>query len=120
MGPLFIPMLIIMIVFAAAVLLGVALTVMLVFLGIVSSSVIIGFLRKQPSAGVRAFVIQGCAVAGIVCGIVGFWLARCVFELELSWWPWTLYAAICGLLFGVLIAGGVNYAWNRVYRWTRK
>lgn len=116
MGPLFIPMVIIFIVFAAAMLLGVALIAMLILLGIVSSSVIIGFLKKQPTAGVRAFVIQSCSVAGIVCGILGFWLASWIFELELAPWPWTMYAAICGLLFGVVIALAVNCAWSKLYR----
>ena len=117
MGPLLIPMMIILVIFAAMILFGLGLTALLVLLGIVSSSVIIGFLRKRPGAAVGALVIQFGAVVGIVCGVVAFWLAKYLFDLGLAFWPLTLYGAICGLVFGVVIGVLLNFAWNRAYRW---
>ena len=75
-------------VFVALVLIGVGLAIglvactlggILVGLGVVSSSFIIGFRSGRSSAGIRAFLLQCGILAGIPAGAVCAWLAQSFF-----------------------------------------
>ncbi len=48
----------------------------LLLCGILTSSIVIGLIRRTRGSAVRAFVIQAGAAIGIPCGIVAFWLAN--------------------------------------------
>ena len=93
----------------AAVLIGV---------GVISSSVMVGLFSRSSAAGVRAFLLQCGVLAGIPAGILCAWLAHSIFEAYGSGWLVFLYGALGGALGGVIIALLVNFIYRRLSTWT--
>jgi len=107
--------------FGAAV--GIALIALaggLTAFGIVSSSVVIGFLQRSVTAAFRALFLQLGAVAGIPCGIgatwLFTWLSHTDWSLGMHLWIGGLY----GLLSGFLVALLFNFAWSSAVAWLIK
>src|ERR1044071_9876724 len=71
----------------------------LLSLGILSSSILIGLRSDNPSAGIRAFLLQCGVFAGIPVGAACAWLAQSFFE--------TYGSGLPGLVFGAA-GGGVG------------
>jgi hypothetical protein len=94
----------------AAVLLG---------LGVISSSVIVGLRSGRAAAGIRAFLLQCGVLAGAPAGAACAWLVQSLFELEGygSGWPVLLYGALGGAFAGVLIALSLDFISRRLYSW---
>lgn len=82
--------------------------------GIVSSSIIVGILRRSGSAGFRALFIQLGAVAGMVGGAVATcgvtWISKASWHSPFRW----VTGVLLGLLFGVLFAWIFNKVWSRI------
>ncbi|HEX7860892.1 MAG TPA: hypothetical protein VF773_11230 [Verrucomicrobiae bacterium] len=94
-----------------------ALTGALTAFGIMSSSVVIGFIRRSPASGFRALVIQLGAVAGIPCGIGAMWLVSWLADSQSSTAFRLLVGGVCGLSSGVAVALLFNFAWGRTSGW---
>lgn len=84
--------------------------------GVFSSSVVIGILKRSPTTAMKAFCLQLSAVAGGGCGLLGAMLA--LGFLDVNWTP--LHAFLSGGLAGLtagLLAGWLfNLAWVRIAR----
>ena len=93
---------------AAAVLIGV---------GMLSSSVVVGLLARRTSAGVRAFLLQLALVLGVPSGVLCAWLAHWIFSAPASVWLVSLYGAIGGAVAGVVLALLLDFIFRRLHRW---
>ena len=90
-------------------------TALFIGVGIVSSSVVVGYLRRRPSAAIRALLFQGAALTGIPCGIAAFWIGRQLAHVHLSIAGWVVWGALSGALSGLLVAFVLNFAWGKLY-----
>ena len=86
-------------------------------LGVLSSSVAIGFIRQSPASGVRAMVIQLGALIGVPCGIASAWIVAWVSHSQTGATARFLVGGACGLVCGILLACVVNYIWGRLAAW---
>lgn len=102
------------VILGAVVLAALGLLAVLTAVGIVSSSVLIGFLRKKPSAAFRAFFLQAGAAGGVASGIVLSLLIVWLFDLHVP--PKQAFAVgtVCGGLGGFGIGVLFNLAWGRI------
>jgi hypothetical protein len=82
----------------------VACAAVLVSLGVVSSSVLIGLVRRRFASGLRAFHYQALALIGWPCGVGAFWLGYAVFDLHFRQRYVLLTGSIAGILAGLLVA----------------
>jgi hypothetical protein len=98
--------------FAAGLLVCIAAGVLIAF-GILSTSVAVAFLRRNPMSGLRALFIQIGAVAGAICGVSVVWLAPRLANIKWTVSPGLLIGAVAGLIFGALAGIVVNYAVSR-------
>lgn len=96
----------------ALALLGCFILAMLAFFGIISSSVIFGFIKKNPSSAVRILFLQLGAVAGLFCGLAGTFLASLF--AEFPWKEYLLYGSLSGILGGLFVAWLFNCAWGNM------
>lgn len=124
----FSPMLFLFALIAVAVmlfLLGVALVVgmvvamalgLLMVLGILSSSALLGILRRKFSTGLRALHYQLCAVVMIPAGIGALWLVRAVSDVSLGTREILWIGALAGLCGGLLLAFVVDRIVVAIYR----
>jgi len=88
----------------------------LVLMGIVSTSLVMGILRRSLGAGVRSFVYQGAAVAGAVAGLgIGFFVR---WLLANSWTNGmtALIGAGAGLAGGLVLAAILVFAVSATIR----
>jgi len=85
--------------------------------GVFSSSVVIGVLKRSPTAAMQAFCLQLSAAAGGGCGLLGTLLA--LGFLDVSWTPLPAILAGClsGLVAGLLAGWLFNMAWTRLAQW---
>jgi hypothetical protein len=94
-----------------------AMAVALVGLGVVSSSFVIGLLSRRTSAGIRAFLLQSCVLAGIPAGAVCAWLGKTF----LATYGGDLVVLGCGALggaiAGVIIALSLDFIFRRLRAW---
>ncbi len=102
------------IVVGLAVLAGVA---ALLAVGIISSSVLVGFTRNRPSAGFRALFLQLGGIGGIACGIGVALLVLWIGSLEVHWGWAVLVGGAAGLGCALGIALLFNLAWTRLLDW---
>jgi hypothetical protein len=94
-------------------LLGVVIFGILTFFGVISSSVIFGFLKKNPASAFRMLFLQIGALAGLFCGIAGTLIASLIVDFQ--WKDYALYGCITGVLGGVFLAWLFNNAWGRMH-----
>ena len=78
---------------------------LLVAVGIVSSSVMIGVLRGRVSAGVRAFHYLLCAAIAAPPTVGVVLLARTIIPIKLSTAQLCIFGSISGILGGLILAG---------------
>jgi hypothetical protein len=117
----FIFFIVVVVVIVVGVVLGLALLaliMLLVAVGIISSSVLIGFLRRRPGSAITALFVQVGAVAGMPFGVAGFWIVKSLMDLQLSSYLVVLGGAICGLVSGVIVGLLFSLVCKRVYRWS--
>ncbi|MBK1880943.1 hypothetical protein JIN85_00870 [Luteolibacter pohnpeiensis] len=79
----------------------------LMALGVISSSLVIGFKSGKYSHGIRAFFLQCGVVAGLPAGCVCTWLAVKIFDIPIQSWiaigAGALAGALAGLLTGLVL-----------------
>lgn len=78
--------------------------VLLVGVGIFSSSVIIGILRRRVSSGLRAFHYLMCTAIAGPATMGALWLARTVIPIKLSTSAVCIFGFVAGVLGGLLFA----------------
>lgn len=92
----------------------------LVTLGVVSSSVALGFLTKRPATAVRAFLLQCGVLAGIPAGAVTAWVGRAFWEQVDQSWLIAVYGGIGGALAGALLALLLDFIFRRTHAWVEQ
>lgn len=94
-----------------------AIAVALVMLGIVSSSVALGFFTKRPATAVRALLLQCGVLAGIPAGAVTAWLGRAFLEQVDQSWMIAVYGGIAGAVAGAILALLLDFIFRRTHAW---
>ncbi|MCX6852396.1 MAG: hypothetical protein NTY98_26195 [Verrucomicrobia bacterium] len=100
--------------FACAIAAGLAM------LGVVSSSVALGFLTKRPATAVRALLLQCGILAGIPAGAVTAWVGRSVLEHVDESWMIAVYGGIGGAFAGALLALLLDFIFRRTHAWVEQ
>ena len=96
-----------------------ALLAVLIGLGILSSSVIVGFRSGRPADGIRVFLLQCGIIAGVPAGAVSAWLGATMWR-ELAGavdWPAIVFGGLGGALAGIMLALSMDYISRRLHRW---
>jgi hypothetical protein len=97
-----------------------ALAAGLAMLGVVSSSVALGFLTKRPATAVRALLLQCGILAGIPAGAVTAWVGRTVLEHVDESWMIAVYGGIGGAFAGALLALLLDFIFRRTHAWVEQ
>jgi len=100
--------------FACAIAAGLAM------LGVVSSSVALGFVTKRPATAVRALVLQCGILAGIPAGAVTAWVGRSVLEHVDESWMIAVYGGIGGAFAGAMLALLLDFIFRRTHAWVEQ
>lgn len=100
--------------FACAIAAGLAM------LGVVSSSVALGFLTKRPATAVRALLLQCGILAGIPAGAVTAWVGRSVLEHVDESWMIAVYGGIGGAFAGAMLALLLDFIFRRTHAWVEQ
>lgn len=100
--------------FACAIAAGLAM------LGVVSSSVALGFVTKRPATAVRALLLQCGILAGIPAGAVTAWVGRTVLENVDESWMIAVYGGIGGAFAGALLALLLDFIFRRTHAWVEQ
>lgn len=103
-----------------------AIAAALVTLGVISSSVALGFFTQRPATAVRALLLQCGVLAGIPAGAVTAWVTHEVFNSIAAWqgwsaagWEWKipLFGGIGGAFAGVILALLLDFILRRSHAW---
>lgn len=89
----------------------------LVATGVLSSSVVIGLVKRSPQSALRALVLQAGIGGGLLAGLV---IAAVLAEWNgMPWHDWTsmLTGALLGGGSGLAVAWLCNAAWGAVVNW---
>jgi hypothetical protein len=86
-------------------------------LGIVSSSVIIGVLRRRFSSGLRAFHFQVLGAIGWIAGIGVLWFGASLFNMHLREREIFVIGSFAGICAGLLLALVLDRLAGSVFRW---
>ncbi len=86
-------------------------------LGVVSSSVALGFFTNRPATAVRALLLQCGILAGIPAGAVTAWVGRAVLEKVNESWMIAVYGGIGGAFAGAVLALLLDYILRRTHAW---
>ncbi len=89
----------------------------LVGVGMLSASVVVGLLARRTSAGVRAFLLQLALLLGVPSGVLCAWLAHWIFSAPANVWLISLYGAIGGAVAGVILALLLDFIFRRLHSW---
>ncbi|MBN8421353.1 MAG: hypothetical protein J0L73_20740 [Verrucomicrobia bacterium] len=97
-----------------------ALAAGLTMLGVVSSSVALGFFTKKPATAVRALLLQCGILAGIPAGAVTAWVGRTVLEKVDESWMIAVYGGIGGAFAGAVLALMLDFIFRRTHAWVEE
>jgi len=86
-------------------------------LGVVSSSVALGFFTKRPATAVRALLLQCGVLAGIPAGAITAWVGRAFLEKVDESWMIAVYGGIGGAFAGALLALMLDFIFRRTHAW---
>jgi hypothetical protein len=100
--------------FACAIAAGLAM------LGVVSSSVALGFVTKRPATAIRALLLQCGILAGIPAGAVTAWVGRSVLEHVDESWMIAVYGGIGGAFAGAMLALLLDFIFRRTHAWVEQ
>ena len=112
--------------FVALVLIGIGiavgafvslLTFVLITLGVISSSVLVGVRRRSAGAGIRVFLILAGVLGGIPCGMLCAWLGTTFLQLAGADAKVLFYGGLSGAVSGVLIAVALDLIFKYSTRW---
>jgi len=88
--------------------------------GIISTSVVTGFLRRSPASGLRVFFLQAGSLAGVPCGMAAMWLVSWLKQNNWSLDSILMIGGIGGLIDGAAVALLFNHAWGLLAAWLLK
>ena len=91
----------------AAVLLG---------LGVLSTSFLVGFLTRSRAEGIRAFLLQAGVLIGTPAGAAGAWLGLSLFTGATGGWPAVVCGALAGAIAGIVLALLLDLALQQLHR----
>jgi len=96
-----------------------AFAALLVGLGVLSSSVIVGLHSGRTTDGIRAFLLQCGILLGVPAGAVCALLATSLItELQgAADWVVLIRGGLCGALAGVIVALALNAMSQRLHAW---
>jgi hypothetical protein len=103
-----------------------AIAAVLVLLGVVSSSVALGFFTKRPATAVRALLLQCGILAGIPAGAIVAWAFHGGINGIAAWqgwrvggWEWKtpLFGALGGAVAGAVLALLLDFIFRRSHTW---
>jgi hypothetical protein len=99
-----------------------AMAALLVGLGVISSSVVVGMFSGRATDGIRVFLLQCGIIAGVPAGAVCALLATSlVKELQgvADWpvWPVLIGGGLCGGLAGIMVALVLDMMSRRLRTW---
>jgi len=94
-----------------------ALAAVLVGMGVVSSSFIIGIRTGKAAAGIKAFLLQCGILIGIPAGAVCAWLTKTLIDSANAGWPVLIYGALAGAVAGIVVALCLNFISLRLHAW---
>ncbi len=116
-GPLAIEMIFIAcvaLIIGLAAIVGGAILILFLAVGIISASVLTGILRRSVSSGFRALFIQLGALAGMIGGAIAVggitWIAKMNWHSPIHW----IAGVGLGLLLGILIGWLFNKVWSQI------
>ncbi|MFC5456354.1 hypothetical protein [Prosthecobacter fluviatilis] len=92
----------------------------MVMLGVVSSSVALGFFTKRPATAMRALLLQCGVLAGIPAGAVTAWVGRTVLEKVDESWMIAVYGGVGGAFAGALLALMLDFILRRTHAWVEE
>jgi hypothetical protein len=96
-----------------------AMAALLVGLGVISSSVVVGMFSGRATDGIRVFLLQCGIIAGVPAGAVCALLATSlVKELQgVADWPVLIGGGLCGGLAGIMVALVLDMMSRRLRTW---
>jgi len=97
-------------------LMAVAIATVLLGLGVVSSSFVVGLGTRRPAWGIRVFLLQIGLLAGVPAGAIGGWLAQFLLG-DTPDWLGVVYGALGGAVAGIAVALMLDFLIHRFQRW---
>lgn len=93
------------------------LAALLLGMGVLSSSVIVGFRSRSSAEGIRAFLLQCGVLAGIPAGAACAWLGQSLVTGTPGGWPVAVCGALAGAIAGIVVALLLDLASRHLHRW---
>jgi hypothetical protein len=92
---------------------------MLVGLGVISSSVVVGMRSGRATDGIRVFLLQRGIIVGAPAGAICALLATSLIaELQgITDWPVLIGGSLAGALAGIVVALALNQMARRLHAW---
>ena len=86
-------------------------------MGVLSTSVIVGFLTSSRAEGIRAFLLQAGVLTGMPAGAACAWLGRTLVTGTAGAWPIAIIGALAGAIAGISVALLLDLASRHLHRW---
>ena len=112
--------LVVLVLIGFGIALGIAaclLAALLLGMGVLSSSVIVGFRSRSSAEGIRAFLLQCGVLAGIPAGTACAWLGQSLVTGTPGGWPIAVCGALAGAIAGIVVALSLDLASRHLHRW---
>lgn len=93
------------------------LAALLLGMGVLSSSFIVGFRSRSSAEGIRAFLLQCGVLAGIPAGAACTWLGQSLVTGTPGGWPIVVCGALAGAIAGIVVALMLDLASRHLHRW---
>lgn len=93
------------------------LAALLLGMGVLSSSVIVGFRSRSSAEGIRAFLLQCGVLTGIPAGAVCAWLGQSLVTGSPGGWQIAVCGGLAGAIAGIVVALSLDLASRHLHRW---
>ena len=93
------------------------LAAMLVGLGVISSSFVVGLWSGRAAAGMRVFLVQCGLLVGIPAGAVCASLLQWALAATETIWPTLIAGALGGAVAGLVLALTMDFLFRGLQRW---
>ena len=93
------------------------LAALLLGMGVLSSSFIVGFRSRSSAEGIRALFLQCGVLAGVPAGAACAWLGQSLVTGTPGGWPVALCGALAGAIAGIVVALLLDLASRHLHRW---
>ena len=112
-----------MILLGVGIALGVFVSILafvLLSLGVISSSVVVGMRRKSAGAGIRVFLILSGLLGGIPSGILCAWIASTFMDMAGVNAKILVYGGLSGAISGLFLAVMFDFIYRNSSRWIER